>query len=110
MYRPMIKNPRTTRMFGAFLLSLMTLIAPIASAGFVAAFEAGGATSYATKAGSQHSITATDHGQAAFNASTTSSALLPIVLPALNFTVNDTADNPDVVLDGVCADLNGKCT
>src|SRR2546421_771393 len=109
MYRPMIKTPRTTRMFGAFLLSLMTLIG-LVPVGFVAAFEAEGATSYATKAGSQHSITATDHGQAAFNASTTSSALMPTVLPALNFTVNNTADNPDVVLDGVCADLNGKCT
>jgi len=54
----------------------MTLIAPIASVGFVAAFEDGGATSYATRAGSPHSITATDNAEAAFNASTTSSALL----------------------------------
>src|ERR1700694_1925418 len=98
MYRPICKTPCTKTMFGAFLLSFMTLIGPIASAGFVAAFEAGSATSYATRAGSPHSITATDHGQAAFNPSTTSSALLPTVLPALNFTVNDTADNPDVVL------------
>ena len=38
-------------------------------------------------------------------------ALWPAVAPAIvTFTVNDTADHPDDIHDGVCADVLGKCT
>src|SRR6266850_4574782 len=99
MYKPITKTPSTTRVFGAGLLSFMTLIAPIASVS-VAAFETGGATSLATRDGSPHSIKATDNAGAPFNASTKSSALSPAVLPPLNLTVNTLGDAADVTLDG----------
>src|SRR6266550_6033278 len=101
MYRPITKTPSTTRMLCAVLVSCMMLIAPIASVS-VAAFEASDATSDATRGGSPHSIKATDNAEAAFNASTTPVALSPVVLPAVNFTVNTPGDAPDVTLDGVC--------
>ncbi|HEX8889752.1 MAG TPA: cadherin-like domain-containing protein, partial [Pyrinomonadaceae bacterium] len=59
-----------------------------------------------------HTITATYNGDAAFNPSNGSLNTNPqVVNPSLSLTVNDTADTHDAnVGDGLCADLNGKCT
>jgi len=98
----MSQNPRLTRVFIASLLSFMTLIAPIAAMGSIATFEAVDATSYATTGGSPNSITATDHSDAAFSASTTSRVFSPTVLPPLNLTANTLGDEADLTLNGVC--------
>src|SRR5882672_6826071 len=94
MSRPITQTPRTTRVFGAFLLSFMTLIGLI-SVGSVAAFEADGATSNATTVGSPASNPSTFSGDAAFNASTTSSALTgsPAIDKGKNFAT-DVNNNP----------------
>ena len=110
MYRSLTKNPRTSRVFGASLLSFMTLIGLITTVGFVAAFAAGGETSYPTKAGSPHSITAIDNVGAAFNASTSDVGAYELQVDTViqsgipSFIVN-TPDDHD---DGACTD--GDCT
>src|SRR5687767_6481601 len=90
--------PSNKRLFDACLFTFTTLIASIASLGFVAAFES--RTLSASKVGSPHRITGTSNDDAGFNAR--SSALSPSVLPAVNLTVNTLGDAADVTLDGDC--------
>jgi Calx-beta domain/Domain of unknown function DUF11/Bacterial Ig domain/Domain of unknown function (DUF4214) len=63
-----------------------------------------------SSAGSPHSISAVYSGDGAYNGST-SNTVSQTVKPVLNLTVNDTGDTSDANLnDGLCADVNNKCT
>jgi len=66
-------------------------------------------TSTLTSAGSPHSINATYSGDGAFSGSS-SNTVSQNITPQLSLTVNDTGDTPDAALNGICADVNGKCT
>lgn len=66
-------------------------------------------TSTLTAAGSPHAIKATYSGDGAYNGNN-SNTVSQNVTPPLSLTVNDTGDTGDAGLNGVCADVNGKCT